>query len=73
MESVEQKLAYYSVDALLQSIKQLGATNASASRQTGLLGTKRFQSFRDVFETQLERDGHLALTFECIFSVAEKV
>jgi malonyl-CoA O-methyltransferase len=69
---VERKSTYNTVDALLRSLKQLGATNASVSRQTGLLGTKRFRSFRDVFETQLERDGHLELTFECIFAVAEK-
>lgn len=67
-----RKLNYDSLEALLQNIKQLGATNASVSRQISLLGTRRYQEFRDVFETQLERDGHLELTFECIFVVAEK-
>ena len=70
--SVERKLTFDSVDALLKNIKQLGATNASASRQTGLMGTKRYQTFRDVFQRRLARNGHLELTFECIFVVAKK-
>lgn len=69
---VERKLKYDSVDSLLRSIKQLGATNASASRQTGLLGTQLYQEFRDVLDSRLARNGHLELTFECIFVGAEK-
>ncbi len=72
LDSIERRLTYDSVDMLLRSIKQLGATNASVDRRTGLLGTQRYQTFRNVFETRLEREGHLALTFECIFAIAKK-
>ena len=70
--SVERKLTFDSVDSLLLAIKQMGATNASASRPTGLMGTKLFQEFRNVFERRISRDGQLELTFECIFVLANK-
>lgn len=72
VSSVERQVSYDSVDGLLQSIKQMGATNASTGRQTGLLGTSRYHEFRGVFEQRLESDGFLELTFECIFAQAQK-
>lgn len=72
VETVDRVLSFNSVDALLQNIKQLGATNASTTRQTGLLGTKRYRQFRQVFERRLEIDGNLNLTFECVFASARK-
>ena len=70
--AIERTFRFDSVDALLRSIKQIGATNASIGRPTGLLGTKRYLEFRDVFAQRLAREGHLQLTYECIFAVAEK-
>ena len=67
-----REMSFESVDAMLQGIKQLGATNASTTRQTGLLGTSRYRKFRQVFEQRLADSGHLTLTFECVFVTAIK-
>ena len=61
------QVEFNSVDELLQSIKQIGATNASATRQPGLLGTQRYREFRSVLEQRLASDGKLSLAFEAIF------
>ena len=68
IETREVLRKFSSVDQLLQSIKQIGATNAAATRQTGLLGKQLYREFRDVFERRLIQDGILTLTFECIFA-----
>lgn len=72
VETTDEVIQFDSVDGLLQSIKQLGATNASTKRQTGLLGTKRYRKFRQVFDQRLTDDGHLTLTFESVFAFAQK-
>lgn len=68
VHSLHRELNFDSVDELLASIKQLGATNASSTRQTGLLGTGRYREFRSILERQLVDEGCLKLTFECIFA-----
>ena len=67
----DHQLEFDSVDDLLQSIKQIGATNASTSRQTGLLGTQRYREFRSVLQQRLELNGKLSLAFESIFISAQ--
>jgi malonyl-CoA O-methyltransferase len=67
-----RELKFDSVDSLLQNLKQLGATNASTTRQPGLLGTSRYRAFRDVLAQRLADDGQLTLTFECVFGLAVK-
>lgn len=67
IETELKAIPFDSVEKLLKSIKQIGATNASATRPTGLMGPKRYRKFWGVLESRLERDGHLELTFECIF------
>ncbi len=61
-----------SVKNLLQSIKQLGATNAAVDRQSGLMGTQRYRRFRNVLEDRLREAGHLQLTYNCVFIQAMK-
>ena len=62
-----REFKFDSVRNLLQSIKQLGATNASSTRQTGLMGPKRYRGFCGALESRLAEAGYLELTFECIF------
>ncbi len=61
-----------SVDEMFASIKQLGATNASCQRAPGLLGRAKYQRLRDYFERVLLEQGHLPLTFECLFVSAQQ-
>ncbi len=68
VRSHTHQLTFHSVDDLLASIKKLGATNASSTRPTGLLGTGRYRDFRAFLEQQLTHDHRLKLTFECIFA-----
>ena len=70
LRSQEHRLEFDSIDDLLKSIKQIGATNASATRQPGLLGTKRYRDFRSVLEQRLIREGKLSLAFESILMSA---
>ena len=65
LESQNHRLEFNSIDQLLQSIKQMGATNASTTRHPGLLGTQRYREFRGVLEKRLARD-QLQLSFETI-------
>ncbi len=67
VESENHRLVFESVDDLLKSIKQIGATNASTTRQPGLLGAQRYRDFRAVLEGRLSRDGELSLVFESVF------
>ena len=60
------------VDDLLASIKRLGATNASNTRSTGLLGIRRYRKFRHVLDSRLKENGHLELTYNCFFVFGEK-
>jgi len=66
-----RQLIYHSVDDLLRSIRNLGATNASSNRQSGLLGKERYRQFKSVFETRLAQSNQLELTFDCIFVFAK--
>jgi len=66
-----RQLIYHSVDDLLRSIRNLGATNASSKRQSGLLGKERYRQFKSVFESRLAQSGQLELTFDCIFVFAK--
>ncbi len=61
-----------SVDEMFASVKQLGATNASRQRAPGLLGRAKYQRLRDYFECVLLDQGHLPLTFECLFVSAQQ-
>ena len=72
LTSFYREMTFESIDLMLQSIKQLGATNASTTRQSGLLGTSRYRRFRQVFEQRLADCGRLTLTFECVFGTALK-
>lgn len=65
-----RQLVYHSVDDLLQGIRNLGATNASSNRSSGLLGKERYRQFRAVFENRLTQFNRLELTFDCIFVFA---
>lgn len=67
VESGLREFNFETVRELLLSIKQLGATNASANRPTGLLGTKRYREFCQALENGRSEAGHLTITFECIF------
>ena len=67
----DHRVEFNTIDDLLQSIKQIGATNASATRQPGLLGTQRYREFRSVLEKRLVRDGKLTQSFESIFISAK--
>ena len=71
LRSEDHRVEFNTVDNLLQSIKQIGATNALASRQTGLLGTQRYREFRSVLERRLVHNGKLNLAFESIFISAQ--
>ena len=71
IRSEDHRVKFNTVDNLLQSIKQIGATNALATRQTGLLGTQRYREFRSVLEKRLVRDGKLTQSFESIFISAK--
>lgn len=71
LRSEDHRVEFNTVDDLLQSIKQIGATNASATRQPGLLGTQRYREFRSVLQQRLEQDGKLSLAFESIFISAQ--
>ncbi len=55
------------VDSMFQSIKKLGATNASTNRPAGMLGRELYRNLRAIFESQLAADGSLSLTFDCVF------
>ena len=66
----DHRVEFSSVDDLLKSIKQIGATNAAASRQSGLLGTERYREFRSVLQ-QRQSEGELSLAFESIFISAQ--
>ena len=68
VSSLIRELKFESVDDLLANIKRLGATNASTTRQTGLLGTRRYREFRNVLKSQFAQEQNLKLTFECIFA-----
>ena len=57
---------FISVNDMLRSIKQLGATNASRDRAAGLLGREKFLRLTNHFQNQLN-DGVLSLSFECFF------
>ena len=70
VESELHELLFDSVHELLQSLKQIGATNASSTRQRGLLGTKKYRAFQEVLEEQLRSDGQLKLTFHSVFASA---
>lgn len=67
LRSEDHQVEFDTVNDLLQNIKQVGATNASVTRQSGLLGTQRYRNFRSVLEQRLAHDGKLSLAFEAIF------
>ena len=71
LRSEDHRVEFNTVNDLLQSIKQIGATNASVSRQSGLLGTQRYREFRSVLQQRLDHDGQLSLAFESIFISAQ--
>ena len=62
-------LEFDSAEAVLQSVKSLGATNANAHRQRGLMGKNRFQKFLQTFEALSSKP---RLTYEVIFTIAKK-
>jgi malonyl-CoA O-methyltransferase len=72
VQSENRELTFDSVDSFLQSLKQIGATYASSSRQQGLMGTNRYRKFRSVLTDRLTTQGKLTLTFHCVFATAKK-
>ena len=67
-----REFEFTSVDVMFQSIKRLGATNASANRRTGLMGRRRFEQVVSIFENELQQSGKLTLSYECFFVSAKK-
>lgn len=61
------RLRFETTHKVLQSVKHLGATNANAERQRGLMGKQRFQRFLRAFE-QISPDN--GLTYEVFFAIA---
>lgn len=54
---------------VLQSVKNLGATNANAERQRGLMGKERFGQFLSAFE---QASPAPKLTYEIIYLISQK-
>jgi len=72
LSTVQDVQQFDSCDDLLTSIKQLGATNASSTRSSGLMGTSRYRKFRSVLDERLLSNGCLELTYECVYLSAQK-
>lgn len=64
-----ETLEFDSTEAVLKSVKSLGATNANTERQRGLMGKERFKEFLSAFEKVSPSP---CLTYEMIYVVARK-
>lgn len=62
-------LSFDSISEALQSVKNLGATNASKDRQRGLMGKNRFNRFLQAFESGSAQP---QLTYQIFFLVGQK-
>ena len=71
IENDKEQFQFGSVDSMFQSIKKLGATNASVDRPAGLMGREKYRNLRSIFERRLADNGSLSLTFDCIFISAK--
>lgn len=76
IESLEQDVrqsGYDSVNGMFQSIKKLGATNASPNRSQGLLGKQTYLAIRDHFQRKLDENGSLQISFDCVLAFGTKI
>jgi malonyl-CoA O-methyltransferase len=64
-------LTYDDVRAVLQDLKTIGAHNATAGRNRGLMGKQAWARLVENYET-LRRDGKLPATFEVVYGHAWK-
>lgn len=53
-------------DALLQSVKGIGAGNHLKQRERGLLGVRRYRKFLEVLDAQRDASGRLALSYQVV-------
>lgn len=67
MESLN--ITYSSVNKLLDDVRAFGG-NPLLTRQSGLIGRRRWQAFLDALESQRGPDGKLTLTMEIVYGHA---
>ena len=62
-------LNFNTIAEVLQSVKDLGATNANTNRQRGLMGKARFNRFLQAFDNSSSRP---QLSYEVLFLIGQK-
>lgn len=63
-------LTYETATAAVVDLKAIGATNARAQRQKGLMGKRKWQSFLEAYTQQAMLDGRIPATFEVVYAHA---
>lgn len=62
-------LTYKDVPTLMRELKLIGAHNAAANRQTGLMGKHRYQAMLEAYQS-FQKDGLYPATYEVIYGTA---
>ena len=70
MDVDRMRLYYPDVDALMLSLKGIGAQNSMQGRARGLTTRTRLQRVRDAYESQRGVDGFLPVTYEVVYGLA---
>jgi len=71
--TAEQKVqSFYSFEAALASVRDLGAGNAGQSREKGLMGASHFRHVVQQVNELIARNGHISLIYNVVYLVARK-
>lgn len=70
MDTETLTLTYSTVVEVLHDLKMIGATNASASRQRGLLGRERYSRFLQAYEVFRQADKRYPASYEIVYGHA---
>ncbi len=62
--------SYGELKKLVDDLRALGATNATAGRRRSLTGKNRWQAFADAYNSNARERGRLQATFELVYAVA---
>lgn len=72
LESKSVDVAFDAVDAMFDSVRKIGATNAQNSRSAAAISKSQYRSIRSTFQQTIDAGNPILLTYEIITIVVEK-
>lgn len=70
IDAERMTLTYQQVSDLFKDLKMLGAQNASANRQRGMMGKGRWSAMQQAYEKHRDADGRLPASYEVVYGHA---